>query len=385
MCSAYRTVAFLAGLAALTSLVLYLVSDHVFNLYNVTCFGAFSRHSSLGSVRSKPFVEMQAALGVAYVFDHSSLVYEVTTPFQHIEVYQHYGVGNILVIDGSLQITTRDEAYYHEMMVHVPMAYLPNAKRVLIVGGGDGGALSRVAAYGHVTEMHLVDIDMYSVRDVSLRYFPQLYSAFLDPRTRAHASDGHGWIRERLRGASASDPFDLVIVDSTDYGSAETLFTEEFYADVKRLMHPRSIAIVNLDSPSWNLDIVSTVQRQLAGYFKYAFVYHAHQPTFLGGHYSYLFCSDAIHPMATLVDWGAWSKQRLTTYYYSPDLHHGAFALPAAVQRQVSMSAQLKDVPVGGFPSNRIPHDFWPDAPVEARRLSPLAPDALQEDDPAEL
>ena len=87
------------------------------------------------------------------------------------------------------------------------------------------------------------------------------------------------------------------------------------------------------------------MQRQLSQMFKYCYVYHSHQPTFLSGHYAFLFASDNIHPMRSPIDWEAWHRSEIPTYYYSPDVHHASFMLPALISSRLTMTASLKDVP----------------------------------------
>lgn len=360
----FRFVLWCSFATLIASIGIYFGAEYFFALEHVTCFGTFSRRGT------KPFVEMQLNKEVAYVFDSSTLVFEETTPYQTLQVYTHGYFGNILVIDGSLQITQRDEVNYHEMMVHVPMAYLDQARRAIIIGGGDGGALTRVLQYPTVEEVFLIDIDMRAVRDVTQRYFPALYNGYLDPRTKAFSYDGNQWVAEQVADRSQHGQFDLIIVDSTDYGSAESLFTEEFYGRLSQLLNTRrGVLLINLDSPSWNLDIVAAVQRQLALKFRHAHVYQAHQPSFLSGHYSYLFCSDNVDPMRTPIDWAAWDKARLVTYYYSPELHFGSFLVPEAVRRQLSVSAQLSTVPPGNFYPSALQQDVWPQVDVPEARL----------------
>ena len=370
--SGLRCLVVLATFVLFASLAALFATEHVMNAFNVVCFGQFARRGN------KPFVELQLSKQVAYVFDKAVLVEEKQTAFQYVEVYAHPEFGHILVIDGSLQITERDEHVYHEMSAHLPLAYLPDAKKALIIGGGDGGVLTRVLQHRNIEHAALVDIDMYAMRDFTQSYFPHLFSAFLDRRTKAYAYDGNAWLDEQLEDSAQRGTYDLVVIDSTDYGSAETLFTDAFYAKAKRMLRSSgadatapSIMLLNLDSPSWNPDIVASVQRQLAAVFKYAFVYQAHQPTFLSGHYSFLMCSDTVHPMKTRIDWPrAWSDKNIAVDYYSPELHFGSFLLHDAVRRELSHVARLSDVPAGGFYTGGLRQHAWPTADVPETRMS---------------
>jgi spermidine synthase len=334
---------------------------------------------------------------VALVFEEAEKVHDQQTAFQHIQVYKHPYFGHILSIDGSLQITERDEAIYHEMMVHVPMAYLvgktsaaapsgapgvvaaaapSKGLRIILVGGGDGGANTQLFKYAGIESVFHIDIDMKAMRDVTQSYFQHLYASFLDRRLQTFSYDGSQWVKERVDDASQVGSFDLIIIDSTDYGSAETLFTDEFYLQLRSLLKAddRSIMLLNLDSPQWNLEVVATVQQQLARMFKYSFVYVSSQPTFLSGAYSYLFVSDTVHPMTTEIDWAKWSTAGVYTHYYTPEVHYASFMLPADVSRRVSMEAQLTDIRATDAKTEQ--HAPWIPVDVPSRRLEPMTSSA---------
>eukprot|EP00758_Cryptobia_borreli_P004978 Tbor_TRINITY_DN4686_c0_g1::TRINITY_DN4686_c0_g1_i1::g.15048::m.15048/K00797/speE, SRM; spermidine synthase len=344
----------------------YMILGPYISIGNVTCFGLFGN--------TKVFVEMQHAKQIAYVYSESVLAHQERTPYQLIEVYRHPYFGSILVIDGALQITQRDEVNYHEMVVHVPMAYLPTATRALIIGGGDGGALNRLLQYSNIKHVDLVDIDLVAVRHVTQRYFQELYGGFLDTRTKQHEAEGHMWVTEQLKRGAINGAVDVIIVDSTDYGTAESLFTDDFYHKLKSLMSDKSIMTINLDSPSWSSLVVTNVQRQLSTIFKYVFVYQSHQPSFLSGHYSYAFVSDTVHPMKTIIDWTAWGDKNIYTYYYSPDVHFSSFFLPEESRRKFTMWARLSDVPVGGFYQGKQDMEEVIDVPMDTSRIPLVAP-----------
>eukprot|EP00759_Apiculatamorpha_spiralis_P006098 PhF_6_TR13597/c0_g1_i2/m.21756/K00797/speE, SRM; spermidine synthase len=323
-------------LAVLLAAGSYYVAFNVVRVQDAQCFTSSLRSSS------PPFVEIQIMRGVAYVFEESERIEDIETQYQHVEVFKHPTMGHILVIDKSLQITSFDEHHYHEMMIHVPMAYIPNPTNVLIIGGGDGGALLRSLQYPSVVQANLIDIDMRVMREISQKYFPELSKAYGDKRTKAFAYDGNQWVREYLDDPTHIGSIDLAVVDSTDYGSAETLFTDEFYKMIQQLLNPtRSAMVLNLDSPSWNPEIVRNVQHQLAAMFKYSYVYQCNTPTFLGGHFSFLMLSDNIDPMTTPVDWAAWKDLGLPVKYYNPMRHYASFLLPKDVAEGLTMTGTL--------------------------------------------
>ncbi|KAJ1638223.1 spermidine synthase, partial [Pavlovales sp. CCMP2436] len=242
------------------------------------------------------------------------------SPFQHIAVYETNFHGRILTIDTALMLTERDERNYHEMLSHVPLNYLPEARRVLVIGGGDGGTVTQAVRHANLREVVWVEIDEIVVR-TSRKYFPKVSAGADDSRVKL------------LIPPSPPLPhttgFDVVLIDSTDFGQAEPLFSAEFYASVKRLMSRRSILCVNADSPQWGqVRLVQFVDR-LAQVFKHVHVYQSYQPTYSSGHYAFVFASDEIHPTQSPIDWAAWESLKAETRYYTPDVHYAAFMLTA--------------------------------------------------------
>eukprot|EP01065_Artemidia_motanka_P052440 TRINITY_DN9475_c1_g1_i2.p1 TRINITY_DN9475_c1_g1~~TRINITY_DN9475_c1_g1_i2.p1 ORF type:complete len:387 (+),score=136.27 TRINITY_DN9475_c1_g1_i2:80-1240(+) len=350
----FRAVTLISVAIAAACLILYSAIHHIAGLQHVTCFGGTFGLFGHATIASKPFIEYQFQRDVAYVFGMDVKLAERETQYQHIEVYAHRYFGHVLVIDGSLQISEKDEVNYHEMTAHVPMAYIPDAKKVLVIGGGDGGALLRLLEHTGVEQAHLVDIDMYAMRDVVSSYFPYLYQAYTNPRSKSFAYDGRLWVDEQLETEANHGSYQVVVLDSTDYGAAESLFTDEFYRQLKRLMGPKSILVANVDSPSWNLETVVAVQNQMTRLFNHVHIFQSHQPTFLSGHYSYVFCSDSVHPMKSPIDWSQWYAKNITTYYYNPDVHYASFILPESIRESLTQGSQLRDIPLkdgGAFAS----------------------------------
>eukprot|EP00756_Hemistasia_phaeocysticola_P053908 Hpha_TRINITY_DN29854_c0_g1::TRINITY_DN29854_c0_g1_i1::g.2956::m.2956/K00797/speE, SRM; spermidine synthase len=376
----YRFLTGLSALLALTCAVGYSVVHHATGMQHMTCFGGVFGLFGHWTVATKPFIEYQFQRDVAYVFGMDTRLTERETAYQTIEVYAHRYFGHVLVIDGSLQITERDEANYHEMSAHVPLAYIPDAKKVLVIGGGDGGALLRMLEHKNVQQAHLVDIDMYAMRDVVSDYFPYLYQAYTDPRTKAFAYDGRLWVDEQLE-ASQEGTYQVVVLDSTDYGAAESLFTDEFYTRLKRLMAPKSILIANVDSPSWNLETVVAVQNQMTRQFKHVHIFQSHQPTFLSGHYSYVFCSDAVHPMKTPIDWDTWKAKNISTFYYNPDIHYASFILPEFVRGSLTQGSMLRDIAKDESGNPTFTKDEFYQSPIHFTVQDKTDEAADQEDD----
>lgn len=287
-----------------------------------------------------PYVEYAEAPSVWAVYDVQRKVHEVQSPFQHIAVFDTHFHGRILTIDGALMITERDERNYHEMLAHVPLNYLPDARRVLVIGGGDGGTVSRVVRHARLREVLWVEIDELVVR-TARRYFPGVSAGADDVRVKLHVRNAAHWVAEQQFSQAEGGTLDVVLIDSTDFNQAEPLFTPHFYASLKRLMSARSILCLNADSPQWGqVRLMQFVQR-LRPLFKHVHAYQSFQPTYISGHYSFVFASDAVHPTQSGIDWALWDELRAEPRYYTPDVHYAAFMLTEQVRGVMPMEPLL--------------------------------------------
>ena len=100
-----------------------------------------------------------------------NVLFSEQTPYQKVEVLETDTWGNLLTIDGMVMLSEQDEFVYHEMLVHPVMVAHPNPKRVLIIGGGDGGTAREVLKHASIKEVDLVEIDEAVVRASKL-YLP---------------------------------------------------------------------------------------------------------------------------------------------------------------------------------------------------------------------
>ena len=159
------------------------------------------------------------------LFGVDEVFFEHRTDHQHLLIFRNSRFGRVMTLDGVLQTTERDEFIYHEMLAHTPILAHGKARRVLIVGGGDGGMLREVCRHQSVEHITQVDIDA-SVVEMSKQHLPKhSQGAYDDPRLELVIADGMRYVRE------ASDTFDVIISDSTDpIGPGEVLFTQDFYA-----------------------------------------------------------------------------------------------------------------------------------------------------------
>ena len=246
---------------------------------------------------------------------------------QQIDILDTPAYGRVLVLDGGLMITEKDEFIYHEMITHVPMAVNPNAKNVLVIGGGDGGTVRELTKYRTIQTIDLVEVD----KDVVLlakRYLPFTSCKLRDRRVRVWFEEGLRYVR----GKKAE--YDLIIVDSSDpYGPAEGLFTREFYGTCFKALRDDGILINQHESPFYaaHQRSVRDAHRHIAVEFPLSTVYQCHIPSYPSGHWLFGFASKKYHPIENR-DEARWNRLGIRTRYYNTELHRGAFALPNYVK-----------------------------------------------------
>lgn len=248
--------------------------------------------------------------------------------YQRIDVLDTEEFGRVLVLDGYLMLTEKDEFIYHEMIAHVPMAVHPNVQRVLVIGAGDGGALRELTRYPGIEHIDLVEIDEEVIR-VSREFLPQTACGLEDARVHIYYEDGLKFVRTR------KDEYDLILVDSTDpFGPGEGLFTKEFYGNCYKALKEDGIMINQHESPYYSDDAkaMSRAHQRIASVFPVAKVYQFFMPTYPSGHWLFGFASKKYDPVKDLrAAW--WDGLGLDTKYYNTELHKGAFALPNYVKK----------------------------------------------------
>jgi spermidine synthase len=238
------------------------------------------------------------------------------TPFQRMEVYETASHGRVLLLDGLVQTTEEDEFFYHEMLVHPAMMSHPRPRDVLIIGGGDGGALREVLRH-RVKSAVLVEIDARVIA-VCRKHFPGLAASFGDKRAEIVVDDGNRFIRETDRR------FDVILVDSSDpVGPSAVLHRKAFYAALKRCLRPGGIIAGQAGAPLFHLEHLRKKRFFLKELFSFALYYLGPVPTYPGGLWCYVYLSDRVDPRK---DPRKNVPRKLR--YYNSDVHRASFALP---------------------------------------------------------
>ena len=255
------------------------------------------------------------------------------SPYQKVVVFENAMVGRVLALDGIVQTSEKDEFVYHEMLTHLPMMAHGDVRRVLIVGGGDGGALREALRHKTVERAVMVEIDGMVVEQCA-RLMPKLPGrAYKDKRTELIIGDGIDYVRK------SKDVFDLIVVDSTDpIGPAEVLFTDEFYRHCRRLIREGGVIVKQTGVPIFQGQELKDAVKRLKSIFRHAGAYVVAVPLYYGGFMALTWASDGTDISRTKVPTAArrLSKAKIKTKYYTPELQQAAFALPQFIRDLVT-------------------------------------------------
>ncbi len=263
---------------------------------------------------------------VAIQYRVTKVLHEETTPFQELKIVDTTAFGRILVLDGAFQTTVKDEFVYHEMISLVALNSHPNPKRVLVVGGGDGGAIREIVKHPSVEKATLVEIDG-RVIELCKQYLPEISVALNShPKVEVLVEDGIKHIAEK------ENYYDVVVVDSTDpVGPAVGLFAADFYRAIHRALTKDGIFVAQTESPYFNQDLIKRVFDDVKGIFPITKLFLAYIPTYPSGMWSFTLGSKVYDPEQ--VDLG--KIPHLDTRYYTPEIHRACFVLPRFVQELV--------------------------------------------------
>lgn len=274
--------------------------------------------------------------GQGLMLEVSEHLYHTRTAYQTIDIYETPAYGRLLLLDGLVMTTDKDEHIYHELIAHVPMFIHPEPKRVLVIGGGDGGTVREVLRHPCIHQVVLCEIDG-EVIDTCRRYFPNHTSALDDTRLDIRVQDAVAYVKEQAENDIENQKFDMVLIDSTDpIGPGEGLFSPEFYANLMAVLTPGGIIVGQTGSPFDPTAAFQKSQGRLkdAG-FKTVRPYFGVVPTYPRALWSWTLASpdNDIVPLGD--DLRAIPLHRPETAkpmplkYWTPAIHQGCFAAPA--------------------------------------------------------
>ncbi len=246
------------------------------------------------------------------------------TDFQHLAVVNTEQFGKMLLLDGMVMTTESDEFVYHEMITNIALNSHPSPRKVLIIGGGDGGTLREAVRHPLVDTAVLVEIDE-KVINASKEFFPELSFSFNNPKAQVVVADGIKYVQLRKK------EFDIIIVDSTEpVGPAVELFSADFYRDCFSALNDEGMLVVQSESPFFNAGVIQMAFGGVSQIFALTKLYLASVPTYPSGLWSFTIGSKKYDPAIPL------NKNQGGLKYYNADVHQAAFKLPGFVENIIA-------------------------------------------------
>ena len=275
------------------------------------------------------YTELAPGATTAFSLKIKEKVFDQTSEFQRVEVYDTENFGKLMTIDGLTMVRTRDNYLYHEMITHPALFTHPDPRRVLIIGGGDCGTLKEVLKHPSVEHVDMIEIDEVVTRAAEI-HFPELCESNNDPRANIMFIDGIKWVHDTADGT-----YDLIIVDSTDpVGPAEGLFSKPFFEQAHRCLKANGIIVQQSESPLLHMDIIKGMYSAIggAGFVDLATIFFP-QPIYPSGWWSATMgCKDST--LTTFREDDAQNKS-FATRYYNAAVHRAALTAPEFFYKEV--------------------------------------------------
>lgn len=268
-------------------------------------------------------------------FSVEQVLFREQTEHQDLVIFENPVLGRVMALDGVVQTTERDEFIYHEMMTHVPLLAHGNARKVLIIGGGDGAMLREVCRHQGVEQITMVEIDA-GVVEFCRQYLPNHNAgAYDDPRFKLVIADGVDFV------SHSDEKFDVIISDCTDpIGPGESLFTSAFYEGCARSLNEGGIFVAQNGVCFLQQDEAVNSHSKLSQYFNDVSFYQTAIPTYYGGIMTFAWASQnpALRQLDSATLQQRFHQSGLDCRYYNPAIHAGSFALPQYLLNALNVS-----------------------------------------------
>jgi spermidine synthase len=258
--------------------------------------------------------------GLAIRFKKKADLFSGKSEFQKVQVAESTHHGRILLNDDCFMLSERDERIYHEMMAHVPLNVHPDPRRVLIIGGGDGGTAREVLRHKSIETCVLVEIDKMVI-DACREHIDQTARVFSDSRLTTIVDDGVAYV------SASQETFDVIMVDSTDpNGAAEPLFGPKFYSDLRRLAGASGIVVAQGESVFYEAEVQKKLLKTAGEFFSLTTMFNFTNMTYPGGLWSFMWASESSHPLKNIRKMELRDSGQM--FYYNEEIHRAAFQLP---------------------------------------------------------
>jgi spermidine synthase len=277
--------------------------------------------------------------GQSFSMKVDKILFQGKSKYQDIFIFESNRYGTVFVLDGAIQVTTLDESSYQEVMTHTPIQLVPSdqpIKRVLVIGGGDGGVLREVARYPDIEEIHICEIDEMVI-DVAKKYLPQLAVGYDDNRVQVHIQDGFLFLEECIRKCEL---FDVIISDLSDpIGPAESVFNGGFIDLLSQALDPNhGVACLQGECYWLHSDLIQKLTTQGRRAFAHCEYASIAIPTYPCGQIGAIIMTKNIDRIPSIPVGKLEGRRFDELVWYSHDLHKAQFVLPLMVRKLVFSS-----------------------------------------------
>ncbi|RKP33456.1 spermidine synthase [Dimargaris cristalligena] len=294
---------------------------------------------SLACIKNGWFTEdIETSKGQAFCLEVKRVLHHERSPYQDVLVFESTNHGNVLVLDGIIQCTEREEFAYQEVIAHTPLNCHPNPRKVLVIGGGDGGVLREIVKHECVEEVVLCEIDDVVIR-VSKKYLPHMAVGLYHPKVTVHVGDGFKYMAEN------SDMFDVIITDSSDaVGPATVLYELNYYRLLRQALNESGI-ICNLVDSAWvNPRLIRNVLRSIKAEYPSIALATAFTPAYISGQISFIVASkEPGRELSTPIRRWTPAEEAKLCRYYTADTHKASFTHPTFVRKMIRESLEAVD------------------------------------------
>jgi len=263
--------------------------------------------------------------GQAMNIQVDEVLFHGKSDYQDILFFKSKTYGTVFVLDGSIQVTERDQHAYAEMIAHLPIFAHPNPKKVLVIGGGDGAVLSEVVKHKSVEVAEICEIDRMCIEKSKI-YYPQWANIWTHPKVKVNVADGFVFLKEH------ENEYDVIIVDSSDpIGPAQSLFENPFYELMYRALREGGVISTQSECVWLHLDLISNLYNLSKKIYKSVDYAYTTIPTYPSGQIGFMLCSKGENKLSKAkrtVEEAIVEDQVDTLRYYNVDIHGASFVLP---------------------------------------------------------
>ncbi|KFZ08192.1 hypothetical protein V502_09502 [Pseudogymnoascus sp. VKM F-4520 (FW-2644)] len=266
--------------------------------------------------------------GQAMTLKVKNVLHHEKSKYQDVLIFESTDYGTVLVLDNVIQCTERDEFAYQEMITHLAMNSHPNPKKVLVIGGGDGGVLREVIKHDCVEEAILCDIDEAVIR-LSKKYLPGMAISYQHPKVKVHVGDGFKFLDDY------KNEFDVIITDSSDpEGPAEMLFQKPYFELLFGALKEGGVISTQAENQWLHLPLITKLKKDCKEVFPTVEYAYTTIPTYPSGQIGFMICSkDATRDMKTPLRSFTAEQEDSQLRYYNADIHKASFILPTFARK----------------------------------------------------